>query len=121
MRSSNASARSSTNRALTPISAPDAPPGLHHALELAPLQVLGHRVGKHVEFRHRRAAEAALRREAELLERDVARRFIDSSFQVIEGFDGGSLGADQPEKGARALAKVLERGEIAGAWRVVLE
>src|SRR4029079_6475303 len=80
---------------------------------------------KQIAARHRR--ESALRAEGEPLERNVARRFVDSAAQLVRRFERGALRADQSEhywlagssrpqrrKVARALAVVLEKERVDG-------
>src|SRR6266850_3226548 len=100
---------------------PDPRGHLQQAAELALLQVLGHRIGQHVELGHGRAAEAALRAKPQLLDRDMLACLVDPPPERVGRFDFRPLGADHAEERDLPLAQVLERREIAGARRVVLE
>src|SRR5262249_39830826 len=88
--------------------------GLEDHLELAPLDVLAYRCRSH-------AAEAALRAERKLLERQIAARLVDPAAQQILRLDLRALGGDEAEHRDLALGDVAQRLEAAGAVAVVFE
>src|SRR5579862_3022905 len=77
--------------------------------QLGPLLLLG----EIIAFLGR--SEAALRRQAELVERDVLRRLIDPPLESILGFECAGLGRHQPEHDGLALRHEAQRFEAAGA------
>src|SRR5689334_15023859 len=72
------------------------------ALELAPLLVLGERVAMV------RAGEAALRRQAQPLQRHVLRRLVDPPPQRVRRLERARLGGDEPQHHA-LVARSEER------------
>src|SRR5262245_9364261 len=86
---------------------------LHDHPQLRPLLVLGERVA----FLAR--GEAALRREAELIEIDVLARLLDAPLDPVLGFELAGLRRHQPEHYCLALAHAPQRLECAGAVGVV--
>ena len=77
------------------------PRNLDDALELAPLVVLRQRVAVV------RAREAALRRQAQALERDELRGLVDAALQGVLGFELAELGRDQAEHDLLVLVAAL--------------
>src|SRR5687767_14072837 len=96
-------------------SPPYLPGYLDHALELALLVVLADQVADRV------GAEAALRAEGELLERQILCRLVDSLPQEIRAFQFRHLGAHQSQHHDLSLGHEAQRREAAGARAVVLE
>src|SRR5437763_13609662 len=68
-----------------------------------------------------RAREAALRREAHVLERHVLRGLIDTALEMVLALELRQLGADEAEHDFLALRHEAQRLEAAGALGVVLE
>src|SRR4029453_14246684 len=68
-----------------------------------------------------RAGKAALRAQAEVLERHVAGGRVDAAPEVVLLLELGALRADEPEHDRLALRYEPERLEPAGAIGVVLE
>src|SRR5438874_13421142 len=68
-----------------------------------------------------RAREAALRREAHVLERHVLRGGVDTALEMILALELRQLGADEAEHHFLALRHETQRLEAAGALGVVLE
>src|SRR6266536_5556545 len=96
-------------------SAPDLLGGLDDAAELGDLLVVGEQVALD------RGGEAALRRQAELLQGHEAAGLVDAPLQLVLGFELAALGGDQAEHHQLALRHEAERLEAAGAGVVVLE
>src|SRR5690242_20843950 len=95
--------------------APNVLCGLYNQRELGHLLV----IVEHVAFHCGR--EAALRGEAELLERDVLGGLVDASLEEVLGLQLAALGGDQAEDHHLVLGHEAQRGEAAGARVVVLE
>src|SRR5918992_1339831 len=76
---------------------PDFSRGFDHQLELPPLVVLAQPVA------HLARREAALRREAQVFQRDVFRRFVHASFQSLLVLELRCLRRDQAEHDLLAL------------------
>src|SRR5262245_45425267 len=95
--------------------APDLASGLDTQPELRPLLFLGEVVAVV------RAGEAALRADAQVLERHELRRLVDAPLEDILGFELRQLGGNQPEHHLLALGDVAQRLEAARALVVVLE
>src|SRR5579863_9664055 len=72
-------------------SAPHVPRDLEHALELAPLLVLGDQVAGDAR------GEPALRAQREPLRRHVARGLLDAALDVIGALEGAGLRRQQAE------------------------
>jgi hypothetical protein len=87
---------------------------LHHALELAPLVVHRQRVAVVG------AREAALRAQAQLVQRHDARRLVDAPFQVVLVLELAELGGHQAEHDLLAGRQRAQRLEAAGARAVEL-
>src|SRR6266516_1016366 len=87
---------------------------LDHALELAPLRVLSQRVAVV------RAGEAALRRQAEALERHVLRGLVDPAPQDVRRLERAGLGRHQPEDDLLVAWQQTQRLEAARALGVPL-
>src|SRR5207244_7551429 len=68
-----------------------------------------------------RAREAALRREAHVLERRILRGFVDAALEKLLALELGELGAHQAEHHFLVLWHEAQRLEAAGALRVVFE
>jgi len=68
-----------------------------------------------------RAREAALRRQAQLLERHVLGGLVDAALEVVLRFELAELGRHQAEDDGLALGQEAERPEVARARVVVLE
>src|SRR6478609_9048487 len=66
-----------------------------------------------------RAREAALRRQAELLERDVLRRLVDAALEVVLRFELAELGRHEAEHDRLALRQEAQRLEVTAARIVV--
>src|SRR6266850_601583 len=94
---------------------PDLSGDLDHQLQLAALVVLADAVADLA------ACETALRRDAEILERDVLRRGCDFSFQLVLALQPGGFCRNQPQHDPLALRHETQRLEAAGAPGVVLE
>src|SRR5436190_16955725 len=95
--------------------APDFARCLDDQLELRPLLV----VGEIVPLERRR--EAALRRQAELLERHVARRGVDPPLELVLRLESAALRRDEPEHDLlRAFRQEAQRLEAAGTLVVPL-
>src|SRR5687767_6229971 len=84
-------------------------------LELALLVVLGQLVA------HLARREAALRREAQVLERHVLGSLVDAPLQLVLVFQARRLGGNQPQDHVLALRHEAQRLEAAGARGVVFE
>ena len=67
------------------------------------------------------AGEAALRRQAELVERRVLRGLVDAALQRVLVLELAELGGHQAEHDDLALGQVAQRAEVARAFVVVLE
>src|SRR5262249_57684565 len=78
---------------------------LHDPPQLRPLLVLG----QDIAFLAR--GEAALRREAELLERDEFRRLVDAALDRVLGFERPALGGNEAEHHQLALGHESQRLE----------
>jgi hypothetical protein len=95
--------------------APDLLRGLDDEAQLGDLLVLGEGVA--LDGR----GEAALRRQAQLLERDVAGGLVDAALEVVLALEDRRLRRDEPEDDLLARRHEAERLEAAGALVVVLE
>src|SRR5690606_7452876 len=84
---------------------PDRAGDLDDALELAPLLFLGERVAVV------RAREAALRRQAQVLERDEARGLLDPALEHVLRLEFAGLRGDEAEHDALAGRQRLQRLE----------
>src|SRR6185437_16440293 len=93
---------------------PDGVRSRQDGLELAPLQIL-------LQGRLAIAAEAALRAERQLLQRQMAARLLDLAPQRLHRLDVGALGGDETEDGDRAGPDIAQRRETAGAVAVIFE
>src|SRR5688572_2687772 len=89
---------------------------LHHQLELATRVVLRHRLAAAAAAR-----EAALRADAELLERNVLGSLVDLALQLVFGFQVWRLGTHQAKDHPLALRYETQGREVAGALGVVFE
>src|ERR1700761_466614 len=84
--------------------------------QLGPLLVLGQNVALFGR------GEAALRRQAELVERDVLGRLVDAALDDVLAFELAGLGGDQPEYQLFVpFRKKPQRLEAAGALAIVFE
>src|SRR3972149_39189 len=97
------------------LSTPDLPRPLEGKRELAPLIVHGDLVAVV------RARKAALRAQAQVLERHELGRSPDAALQVVLLLERGKFRADQPQAYLLPFGDVAQRLEPAGAIRVVLE
>src|SRR5213078_3149418 len=104
--------RSATSR-LEP--APDFPRQLHAERQLRLLLI--HRDLVALDGR----GEAALRAQADLLERHVLGRLVETPPEVVLPLQGADLGGDEPQDHARTLGDEAERREVARARVVELE
>src|SRR5580700_2393345 len=95
--------------------APDLAGGLDDEAELGGLLVLT----QHVSFH--RGGEAALRGQAELVERDVPGGLVDPALEGVLALQGAALGGDQAEDDHLAGRDEPQRLEPAGALVVVLQ
>src|SRR5262245_50837056 len=86
---------------------------LHDPPQLRPLLLLG----EDIAFLGR--GEAALRREAELVERDELRRLLDAAFELVLRLKAAALGGDEAEHHHLAPGHEAQRLEAAGARAVV--
>src|SRR5262249_24548371 len=87
---------------------------LHDHLQLCPLFFLG----EDVAFLGR--GETALRRQAQLIQRDIFRRFVDAPLDVVFALERAGLRRDQPEHELLfAFGKEPQRFEPAGAVAVI--
>src|SRR5712691_13458351 len=86
---------------------------LHDPRELRPLLVLA----EDIAFLSR--GEAALRREAELVERDEFRRLVDAALEGVFALEQSLLGGHEAEHHHLALGHEAQRLEAAGAVAVV--
>ena len=82
-------------------------------LQLRPLLVLGQGVALFGR------GKAALRRQAQLIERNIFRRLVDAALDRVLGFEPAGLGGDQAEHDVAVLGHQLQRLEAAGALAVV--
>src|SRR5258708_17293208 len=94
------------------ILSPDLVGNLGDPPELCPLLVLGQDIAL------LGGGEAALRREAELVEVDEPCRLVDASLEVVLGFERPALRSDEPEHHHLALGHEAQRREAAGAVAV---
>src|SRR5579864_3584763 len=67
------------------------------------------------------AGEAALWAQGQLVERHVTGRLVDPSLQLVRRFERPLLAGDQAEDDRLAFGHETERGEAAGARRVVFQ
>src|SRR5215510_10500454 len=88
---------------------------LHHHPQLRPLLLLA----EHVAFLGR--GEAALRREAELINRHVATGVLDAALDDVLLLHGTGLGGDQAEHEGFVLGQEAQRLEAACALAVPFE
>src|SRR5262249_41237697 len=99
-----------------PWSTPDLPGDLDDHAELRPLLLLG----QDIAFLGR--GEAALRRQGELVERDVLGRLVDALPDRVLAFELAALGGDEADHhDLFALRQKAQRLEPAGALGVVFE
>src|SRR5262249_24248199 len=96
-------------------SAPHSVGQLDDASELAPLVIEAQGISTHAR------RKAALRADTEVIERDVAGRFIDASAQQVKRLELGPLAADQPEDHGLVLRYVTQRRQAARALALVFE
>src|SRR5256886_6574162 len=96
-------------------SAPDLGGGLDDEGELGHLLVVAQRVSLH------RGREAALRGQAELVQRHVLGRLVDAALQGVLGLQLAAFRGDQAEHDVLARRHEPQRGEAAGAGVVVFE
>src|SRR3954453_1898546 len=101
------------HRARPILSSPDLVGDLHDPPQLRPLLVLGQ------DIAFLGGGEAALRREAELVEVDVPRGLVDAALELVLGFERPALRGDEPEHDHLALGHETQRREAAGAVAVV--
>src|SRR3954469_21522731 len=94
--------------------APDLARVLHAPAELGPLLVLGQQVAL------LGAGEAALRRQAELVERREFRRLFDTPLELVLALELAGLGRHDAQHDLLALREKTQRLEAAGAVGVVL-
>src|SRR6267378_7194158 len=99
----------------TRILTPDLPGDLDHQLELAALVILAEAVP------HLAAREAALRRQAQVLQRHVSGGGVDPLFQKILLFQHRCLGGNQSQDHLLSFRHETQRLKAAGAPGVVLE
>src|SRR5215469_1142522 len=97
------------------LSAPDVPGDLDDQFELGDLLV----VAQHVPLDG--GGEAALRRQAQLVERHELRRLIDAALEHVRVFQLAPLGGHQAEHDHLARRHEAQRLEAAGTVVVVLE
>src|SRR5436190_15113056 len=102
-----------TRYSLLAFLAPDLVGDLHDPPQLRPLLVLGQDIAL------LGGGEAALRREAELIEVDVPRGLVDAALELVLGFERPALRGDEPEHDHLALGHETQRREAAGAVAVV--
>src|SRR5262245_42307916 len=100
---------------MTSLLAPDLAGGLDAKPQLRALLFLGEVVAVVG------AGEAALRADAEVLERHELRSLLDAPFQDVLGLELGKLGGNQAEHHLLALRDVAQGLEAARALVVVLE
>src|SRR6185295_2544726 len=93
--------------------APDLACHFDDALELAPLLILAQLVAVV------RAREAALRRQAQVFQRHVARSLVDAPLQRFLRLERARLGGDEAEHDVLPLRQPAQRLEAAGALAVV--
>src|SRR5438270_2327480 len=93
---------------------PDLGGDLDDARKLRPLLVLGEQVAVV------RAREAALRREAKVLERHELRRLVDAALQAFLRLEGARLGGDKAKHDFLSVWQEAQRPEAARALAVVL-
>src|SRR3954470_1520978 len=84
-------------------SAPDLVGDLHDPPQLRPLLVLGQ------DIAFLGGGEAALRREAELVEVDVPRGLVDAALELVLGFERSTFGGDESEHDHLALGHEPQR------------
>ena len=89
--------------------------GVDDEAQLGPLLVLGQGVALD------RAGEAALRAQAQPVERDVGGRLVDAPGELVGRLQLGPLAGDQAEHDLLAVGHEAQRGEVPGAFVVVLE
>src|SRR6476646_2357359 len=102
-----------TRYSLLAILAPDLVGNLHDPPQLRPLLVLGQ------DITLLGGGEAALRREAELIEVDEPRGLVDAALELVLGFERPALRGDEPEHDHLALGYETQRREAARAVAVV--
>src|SRR5262245_40364743 len=88
---------------------------LHDTGELCSLNVGRHDAGVDM------AREAALRAQRKLLQREVARRLVDSPFEVVLAFEVAALRREKTQHDRLALGHEAQRLEAASARAVVFE
>src|SRR3954452_18491319 len=93
-------------------SSPDLVGNLGNPPQLRPLLVLGQ------DITLLGGVEAALRREAELVEVDEPRGLVDAALELILGFERAALRGDDPDHDHLALGYETQRREAAGAVAV---
>src|SRR6185295_6494512 len=97
------------------VAAPDRVGDLDDEAQLRPLRLDRDRVAVH------RAREAALRRDAELLDRRVRRRLVDPALEHVPRLELAELGRDEAEDDGLALGEEPQRPDVARALVVVFE
>src|ERR1700716_2695718 len=102
-----------TRYSLLAILAPDLVGNLRNPPQLRPLLVL------HQDVALLGGGEAALRREAELVEVDEPRGLVDAALELVVGFERPALRGDEPELDHLALGHETQRREATGAVAVV--
>src|SRR5215831_7130724 len=93
--------------------APDLVGDLDQAAQLRPLLVLGQAIALFGR------GEAALARDAELVERGIFRRLIDAAPELVLAFKPAGLGGHDAEHHGLALGQLAQRLEATGALAVV--
>src|SRR5262249_9622092 len=88
---------------------------LDNARELAPLVMEAQGISTHAR------RKAALRADTEVIERNVAGRFIDAPAQQVKRLELGPLAADQSEDHGLVLRYMAERRKAARALALIFE
>src|SRR5262249_9068271 len=89
---------------------------LHDPSKLCPFDLFGHR-----DMLGGAGREPALRAQTQLLELDIAARFLDPPFEDIDALQVGNLGGDEAEYHQFSLRHASQRCERPGARIVVFE